>query len=153
MYSNNQNNNSYNSYRNNNNMQQNQQQQQFKKSGATYSKITKGNSEGFLIVNAWRMTAAGLMTAKATPMGDFNDKREFLGVTVHVGKDKGNEFVRYKVEVLINGVLQKFYTLMRLDTKKISIRELNLVISPTGQGMTKSGKRVTGYFGSNYVKK
>lgn len=147
---NNQNNGGYNrqnygqnNYQNNNynrNQNSNQQQPQHKKSGAVYTTMKNGKFEGETCVNAWRATKDGLVKASAFPVD---------GV-VHVGKDKGHEFMRYVVNVTQGINTQTFWCLMRLDTKKIVIKELGLVISPNGQGVTRNGKRVTGFFGKNF---
>lgn len=118
--------------------------QDTKKSGATYTKMRKGKFEGLTAVNAWRKTQHGLMSASCFPVD---------GV-VHVGREKGNEFMRYVVDITNSsaGTKNTYWCLMRLDTKTIVIPELSLVISPNGSGVTASGKRVTGYFGRNYRK-
>lgn len=112
-----------------------------KKSGATYSKISKGKMEGLTAVNAWRKTQHGLMEAKCFPAS-----RE-----IHKGKQNGHDFLRYTVEITNKsiGTSQTYWCLMRMDTRKIVIQELGLVISPNGSGYTASGKRVTGFFGRN----
>ena len=117
-------------------------QQQFKKSGATYTRMKNGKFEGLICVNAWRKTKQGLMRASAFPVD---------GV-IHVGKEKGNEFMRYVVNVVNSstGQTSTFWCLMRLDTKIINIKELSLCISTNGSGTTASGKRVSGYFGRNF---
>jgi hypothetical protein len=114
-----------------------------KRSGATYTKMKNGPKEGLICVNAWRKTSIGLMTASAFPVD---------GV-IHKGADKGHEFMRYAVKIIINGQVNTHWCLMRLDTKMIVLQDLSLVISPNGQGYTKSGKRVSGYFGSNFKRK
>lgn len=127
--------------RNNNRNNQNFQDDA-KKSGAVYTKIRKGKLEGHLAVNAWRKTKNGLMKASAFPVDGVE----------HKGKQNGHFFMRYVVDIVNEsaGTKQTFWCLMRMDTKKIVINELNLVISPNGQGYTSSGKRVTGFFGANY---
>lgn len=131
-----------------------QQKQDVKRSGAVYTKInTGGNKDGLFQVNAWRKTKYGLMTASCTPYEDYDSNGNAQGVTIHKGKEKGHEFIRYRVQLTMNGQVQKFYTLMRLDTKVINIPELSLCITPNGSGYTSSGKRVSGYFGSNFRRK
>lgn len=109
-----------------------------KKSGAVYSRIKKGVHEGETSVNAWRKTKNGLMTASAFPV-DKND---------HESKD-GTKYQRYVVEVVNRdlGTTQTYWCLMNKSNKKIFIKELGLVISPNGNGVTSGGKRVTGFFG------
>lgn len=110
-----------------------------KKSGAEYTRIKKGKNEGQMAVNAWRKTRFGIQTASAMPVG---------GGQVHESQ-KGNEFIRYAVEVANKtlGTSQTYWCLMNTKTQMIVIKELGLVISPNGRGVTGSGKRVTGYFG------
>ena len=131
---NNQNGNGYRRSNGSNNRSQNQ----VKKSGATYSKINKGQREGLMCVNAWRKTKNGLMTASAFPVDGVQ----------HESKE-GNKSMRYAVEIINRdmGTTQTYWCMMSLVTKKIFIKELNLVISPKGNGIRSSGKRVTGYFG------
>ena len=128
-------NNGGNNYQRNNN----QQNQTFKKSGAVYSRIKDGKMEGMMAVNAWRKTKNGLMTASAFPVDQ----------TEHIGEKSKNTFIRYAVEVrnMDLGTSQTYWCLMQKESKKITIKELGLVISPNGNGVTASGKRVTGYFG------
>ncbi|SEF62241.1 hypothetical protein SAMN05421847_0476 [Halpernia humi] len=112
-----------------------------KKSGAVYSRIKKGKNEGGTSVNAWRKTKNGLMTANAFPVDGVE----------HASQD-GKISMRYVVEVVNRdmGTTQTYWCLMSKDTKKIFIKELGLVISPNGSGVTRSGKRVTGFFGKVY---
>lgn len=125
-----------------------------KRSGAIYTKInTGGAKDGFFMVNAWRMTKFGLMKATCSPLQDYDKNGNPLGVTKFTGKQKGNEFVKYKVVIEINGMTQKHYALMRLDTKVINLQELGLCITPNGSGYTSKGKHVKGYFGANYKRK
>lgn len=112
-----------------------------KKSGATYSRIKTGKHEGLMAVNAWRKTRNGLVTASAFPVDGVE----------HTSKD-GNISLRYVVEVVHRdmGTTQTYWCLMSKDSKKIFIKELGLVISPNGNGISSSGKRVTGFFGKAY---
>ena len=137
------------SYQRNSNAQQNQtgsygggryqsNQQNVKKSGATYSRIKKGKNEGGVCVSAWRKTKNGLLTARAFPVDGVEHTSE-----------AGNISLRYVVEVVNRdmGTTQTYWCLMQKASKKIFISELGLVISPNGNGVTSSGKRVTGFFG------
>ena len=90
------------------------------------------------------------MTASCFPALDYSKDGKPQGVTVHKGEKRGNEFVRYVVTVVMGAQVTKFYTLMSLETKKINLPELGLVISPEGSGTTRSGKKVKGYFGRNH---
>ena len=140
------------SYQRNSNPQQNQRssyggggyqsnQQKVKKSGAIYSRIKKGKNEGAMCVNAWRKTKNGLLTATAFPVDGVEHTSE-----------AGNISLRYVVEVVNRdmGTTQTYWCLMQKASKKIFISELGLVISPNGNGVTSSGKRVTGFFGKVY---
>lgn len=130
----------------NNRNYNNQQQQQpvFKRSGVTYSKFKRGKFAGSDLecVNAWRKTKYGLVTASAQP----------LDGAIHIGKEKGHEFLCYVVKVVnhATGGSQIYTCTMRMDTRKIVLKDLGWVISPNGQGTTRSGKRVTGFFGKNH---
>lgn len=145
MYNNNyRSNSSYNSnYRNNNYQQNSSSAPQFKKSGAKYSTITKGKNMGGTSISAWRKTKSGLIIAKCFP----------VSAEVYTSKT-GKEFLRYAVDVSNSsmGTSKTYWCLYCLQTKKLVIKELGLVISPNGSGRTASGKSVTGYFGRNYRK-
>lgn len=136
------NNGNYNgNYNNGNNGNNNQPKP--KRSGATYTTLSKGKyaGTGLPTVHAWRLTKYGMMTAKAHPYGDKSK--------VHVGEQKGKKYFTYTVEVsnASMGTSQVYYTTMCIDTKRIGIDELGLVISPNGSGRTRTGKHVKGYFG------
>lgn len=130
----------------NNNYNSGNNQQMYKKSGATYSKIRNGNFEGATIVNAWRSTKQGLMTATVTPYAK-NGGDEL------VTSRKGNEFQKMICTILMNGQKSVYPVLMNTKSKVIVISDLSLCITPNGSGMTRSGKRVTGYFGSNFKRR
>lgn len=120
-----------------NNRNQNQQNI-VKKSGAVYSRIKKGKNEGGYSVNAWRRTKNGLVTASAFPVDGLEHPSQ-----------NGKTFLRYVVEVVNRdmGTTQTYWCLMDKTSRKIFIKELGLVISPNGSGVTAKGKRVSGYFG------
>jgi hypothetical protein len=130
-----------------------------KKSGSVYSTITNrkgGNSkfEGNTIVNAWRMTKFGMMTATVAPYAGENKKG--LEIVNSNGKS-GNTPKEYQkmlctIKNVAMGTQQIYPVLMNLKTKVIVIQELGLCITPNGAGTTKNGKRVTGYFGTNFKK-
>lgn len=109
-----------------------------KKSGATYSRIKQGRFEGATAVVAWRKTRFGLQTCKCFPWSDVVHQSE-----------SGKKFMKYSAEVSnpATGTTQSFRVLYNMDSKTIVIRELNLIISPNGQGKTASGKTARGYFG------
>lgn len=121
--------------------QQSPGQFRFKKSGAKYTIIKEGKAQGLNLpaIHAWRLTKFGVQVAKAFP---------FNAGTTHVS-DTGRESVTYMVEISNEamGTSQKYPCIMSLDTRKIFIEELGLVISPNGSGQTRTGKHVTGYFG------
>lgn len=112
-----------------------------KKSGAVYTRIKGGKHEGLMAVNAWRKTKNGLVTASCFPVDGVE----------HQSKD-GNVSLRYVVEIVNRdmGTTQTYWCMYAKDTKKIFIKELGLVISPNGNGISSLGKRVTGYFGKAF---
>jgi hypothetical protein len=127
---------------------------QYKRSGATYSKIRKGNFEGETIVNAWRVTKAGLMQATVSPYNGANGKG--MQIVESNGKS-GNTPKEYQkmiccIKNASLGTSQIYPVLMNVKTQVIVIQELSLCITPNGSGTTRSGKRVTGYFGRNFKK-
>ncbi|SHL40228.1 hypothetical protein [Flavobacterium chilense] len=137
------------------NQPQQQQQPIFKKSGAVYSKIRNGNFEGDTIVNAWRKTRFGLMKATVAPYSGQGGKG--LEIVNSQGKS-GNQDKEYQKMIctITNdsaGTNTTYHVLMNLKTQVIVIKDLGLCITPNGSGVTKSGKRVTGYFGKNYKSK
>ncbi|BFM44936.1 hypothetical protein CFS9_35770 [Flavobacterium sp. CFS9] len=140
--------------RQNNNSQSQQQQQTYKKSGAVYSRIRNGNFEGNTIVNAWRKTRLGLMKATVAPYAGQGNKG--LEIVNSQGKSGNQEKEYQKMICTITndtvGSNQTYHVLMNVKTQVIVIKELGLCITPNGSGVTKSGKRVTGYFGRNYRK-
>lgn len=131
---------------------QQQQQQTFKKSGATYSRIRNGNFEGDTIVNAWRVTKMGLMKATVTPYAGANGKgREIVNSQGKSGnQDKEYQKMICTIQNDSVGTNTTYHVLMNVKTQVIVIQELGLCITPNGSGVTRKGKRVTGYFGKNY---
>ncbi|WP_417443757.1 hypothetical protein [Joostella sp.] len=112
-----------------------------KKSGATYSIIKKGKYEGGTIVNAWNVSRSkGLIKATVAP---------YSGTTESTSQS-GNVYQTMIASVFYekSGVKKLMPCLMNVKTKKIALSEINMVISPNGSGVTSSGKRVSGYFGS-----
>ena len=128
---------------------------QYKKSGATYSTIRIGSFEGATIVNAWRSTKMGLLTAKVTPYAGANGKGTEIVESVNKTTGHVKEYAKMLCTITNAslGTNQVYHVLMNLQTKVISIPELSLCITPNGSGTTKSGKRVTGYFGKNFKSK
>jgi hypothetical protein len=129
----------------------------YKRSGAVYTTIRNkngGNSqfEGEIIVNAWRSTQNGLMKAVCAPYS--GEGKRGLDIVTSNGKS-GNTPKEYQkmlctVSNASLGTSQVYHVLMNLKTKVIVISELSLCITPNGNGTTKKGKRVTGYFGRNF---
>lgn len=134
-----------------------QNQQIFKSSGATYSKIkykksNKPDSEQHFydetIVNAWRKTKFGLMLATVTPYAGENGK----GLKVVESEKATYKKMICSISQPSLGIQNTYHVLMNVKTQVIVISELSLCITPNGSGVTRSGKRVTGYFGRNYKK-
>lgn len=125
---------------------------QYKRSGAVYSRIRNGNFEGDTIVNAWRVTKMGLMKATVTPYAGANGKgREIVNSQGKSGnQDKEYQKMICTIQNTSVGTNQTYHVLMNLKTNVIVIQELGLCITPNGSGVTRKGKRVTGYFGKNY---
>ncbi|SNS02556.1 hypothetical protein [Flavobacterium sp. ov086] len=141
-------------YQNNQQPQQNQQAPIYKRSGAVYSKIRNGNFEGDTIVNAWRATKMGLMKATVTPYSGANGKgRDIVNSQGKSGnQDKEYQKMICTIQNTTLATTQTYHVLMNLKTQVIVIQELSLCITPNGSGTTRSGKRVTGYFGRNFKK-
>lgn len=135
--------------------QQQQQKAVYKRSGAVYSRIRKGNFEGDTIVNAWRATKMGLMQATVTPYSGQDGKgREIVNSQGKSGnQDKEYQKMICTIKNTTVGTNQTYHVLMNLKTQVIVIQELGLCITPNGSGTTRSGKRVTGYFGKNFKTK
>jgi hypothetical protein len=136
------------------NQPQPQQQQApiYKRSGAVYSKIRNGNFEGDIIVNAWRSTKLGLMKATVTPYSGQSGKGTEI---VNSNGKSGNTPKEYQKMICVIqntslGTTQNYHVLMNIRSQVIVIQELGLCITPNGSGVTRKGKRVTGYFGKNY---
>ena len=124
-------------YNNNNN---NYNQNAPKKSGAKYSTINKGNYIGETIVNAWNVSKnKGLITATVSPYKGSE-----------IVESERNQYM--KMIAVVNyensGVQKVIPCLMNTKTRVISLEEIGMCITPNGSGRTKSGKSVTGYFGT-----
>jgi len=110
-----------------------------KRSGARYSKISKGNFKGLTIVNAWNFNKSrGMLTAKVAPYGK---SKSYASKTA--------EYQTMMAEVFYTRTGQKLLMpcSMNVNTQVIVLEDLGMCISPNGQGHTSSGKKVTGYFG------
>ncbi len=135
--------------------QNNQQRPQYKKSGAIYSVIREGAFRGFPIVNAWRSTKMGLVTAKVTPYAGKDGK----GIKIVESVNEASGHVKEYQKMLCTitnaslGTQQTYHVLMNIQTGTIVIQELGLCITKNGSGVTRSGKSVKGYFGKNYKSK
>ena len=129
----------YNAPYNQNYRGNNQNRPQYKKSGATYTKISKGKMTGFTAVNAWKKTKNGLITASVMPYSD-----------VIVESGRGKQYLKYIAEIVHKGTGSRtiYPCLMNIQTQVIKIKELGMCITPNGSGTTASGKRVKGYFGT-----
>lgn len=136
-------------------LQNNQPRQQYKKSGATYSVIRDGQFRGFAIVNAWRSTKMGLVTAKVTPYaGQDKGGLKFVeSVNEVTGEVKEYQKMLCTITNASLGTQQTYHVLMNTKTGTIVIKELNLCITKNGSGVTRSGKSVKGYFGKNFKSK
>jgi len=116
-------------------------QPQHKKSGASYTKIRAGGSEGFYHVSAWKSSKQGLITASCFPLSAKDEVPK-------IHKSDRNDFITYIVKVKQGINVSTYFSLMNLTTRKIYIKELGWIISPNGSGVTRLGKKVTGYFGT-----
>lgn len=118
--------------------------QDYKKSGAKYSTINKQGSQyqGKTIVNAWNFSKSrGLITAVVSP---------YENSKIYTGKKNGNTYQTMIAKVFYHnsGVEKIIACSMNQKTKVIGLQEIGMCISPNGSGRTKSGKKVTGYFGT-----
>lgn len=102
-----------------------------KKSGATFKQIAKGKSTGMMAVNAWYVTRQGLIRISA-----FGYAR---------ADGKNNNFEKAVVTV-VNGTGQSttYHALINISTKRMAIKELGLLVTAAGAGVTSSGKKVRG---------
>lgn len=108
--------------------------QRFKKSGASFTTIRTGKSQGMVAVNAWIKTRNGLLKISA------------FGYAKTAKSDRGNEFQKAVAEVtnLGSGQTAKYPVLINITKSKMSIKELNLLVTANGGGRTRSGKNVRG---------
>lgn len=136
-------NNNYNGYNRNNYLKVGYNQrgyqnkgynQRNKKSGAKYSKITKGTFEGLPIVNAWVKTKFGLVSIKVAPYSGTHETKS----------ENGNKFLNLIAEVKEGFNVSIYPCIMNLRNNYIIINKLGLMITPKGHGVTKSGKVVSG---------
>lgn len=110
-------------------------QQPVKKSGAKYSIIKKGNFIDMPIINAWQKTRQGILTITVKPY-HASEKQV---------KSARNTFTKMIAEVQYpSGQHRLIPVLYNEVNKKVTISELNLLITPAGAGVTGTGKHVTG---------
>ena len=129
-----------NNYQNDNS----QRPQNAKRTGATYSNISKGNFTGMMCCNAWKSTKNGLITCSVMPYHKSDEV---------VTNSKGVEYIKMIARINYPSGNEKVLPcLMNTQTKVIGLTELGWCISPKGSGQTAKGKHVTGYFGS-YTRK
>jgi len=120
-----------------------QPQQQYKRSGATYSKIRKGDKEGLLHIAAWRLVKDGMITASCFPIKSKEGGYEIEGKN---GKWYINYVIELKKSTDVNVVTH--FGLLETSSSKLYIPKLNWIISKNGNGKTRSGANVSGYFGT-----
>ncbi|MEH6704722.1 MULTISPECIES: hypothetical protein [Galbibacter] len=113
-----------------------------KKSGAKYTIIRKGKYEGGTIINAWNKSKSkGLITAKIAP---------YSGTSEYTAKTSGKTYQTMIAEVTYtkSGHTRLLPCSMNINTKVVVLSDIGMVVTPNGSGVTASGKRVTGYFGT-----
>jgi hypothetical protein len=129
----------------------------YKNSGAVYGKIAhnpnkKGDKAnryvGYTYVNAWNWSKGrGMITCKVRPY-----EKTLGGVVEGVNRETGevNEYQKMLATVQFQktGQKQVLAVLMNVKTKKIKLDDLNMCITPNGEGYTRRGKMVKGFFGS-----
>ena len=119
----------------------NEDKAKYKKSGAVFTKISKGVMEGLHAVNAWKKGSGGMIKATAFPIKNQSKESE-----------KGDQYVPYLVSVTHMPTLQttKYNAIMNIQTKVLVISDLSMCITPNGSGKTRGGTSVKGYFGRFY---
>lgn len=116
----------------NNNNNNNNGGQRAKMSGATFSLIKEGKSKGMLSVNAWLKGRNGLVRISA------------FGYDTVKGKNCTFQKAVAEVTNMTSMSTSKYAVLINETTKRMSIKELNLLVTAKGGGYTSTGKRVTG---------
>jgi hypothetical protein len=115
-----------------------------KRSGAKFTMLKDGKHKGLYIVNAWNTSKSrGMITAKVAPY-HASDKI--------VTSEKGNEYVKMMASIFYKRTGQTLLMpcLMNQETQVIVLKDLGMVITPNGTGRTRSGKAVSGYFGTMF---
>lgn len=118
--------------------------EEIKKSGAKYTRFETKEKKTGTIVNAWNVSKSrGMVTAKVAPY----HKSKIIPTN-----SKGNSYQTMMAEVNFHrtGINRLIPCLMNIETMVINLPEIGMCITPNGKGYTKSGKKVTGYFGINY---
>jgi hypothetical protein len=113
-----------------------------KRSGAKYTMLKDGNWKGNYIVNAWNSSKSrGMITVKVSP---------YHATGKIVTSEKGNEYHKMIAHVFYKrtGNTVVIPCLMNIETQVIVLKEIGMVVTPNGNGRTRSGKAVTGYFGT-----
>lgn len=113
-------------------------QPRYKKSGVTYSTINaeKSDYKGYPIINAWYKNRHGLTKISVTP---YNKSPEI------VTSEKGHEYMKMIAEfVYPMGHKEITACLYSEKTRKVFIKDKNMLITPNGGGHTRSGKYVKG---------
>lgn len=123
-----------------------------KRSGATYSDIKNGQYRDLVIINAWNYSDdKGLIKAKVFPYNKTLDKNG--NPLIHSNNQSGNKSQSYvsmmcEIFYLKTGAIILQPVLMNTETMVVTVPRLGMCITPNGEGYTKSGKKVTGYFGT-----
>lgn len=103
-----------------------------KKSGASFTPISKGKSKGLTAVSAWIKTKSGLTKISAfgyqKTKGDKCEFEKAVAEIVNVG----------------TGQMTKYPVLINTTTKRMVIKELGWIVTAAGFGVTSSGKNVRG---------
>ena len=137
-----QNNRGFNNNRRNYRNDNNSYRQNYKRSGAKYTKADfEKKYDHPIIVNAWNFSRSrGLVTATVMP---YKDSKVYEN-------GKGEEKYTMVATVFYHKTGQELLIpcSMNLETRVIVLEKIGMVISPNGSGRTKSGHRVTGYFGT-----
>lgn len=111
-----------------------------KRSGAIYSKIRQGKYEGHTVINAWNYSKTrGLIKCTVSPYRNTREYRNADG-DVKITMIAKVFYTRTGNEVIIPCSLNR-------NTGKVFLQDLGMVITPNGQGRTRSGKLAKGYFG------
>lgn len=115
-----------------------QNSQPFKKSGCTY--VQKKDKE---YMSGWNKSKAGLMSFIASPRLDSSKRKTG-------SSDWENWFVKITMP---DRTIVKTNGLFQVTTNKLFLKDLQMVANPKApSGTTRSGRRVSGYFGT-YIRR